>query len=181
LPNLVKRLPIVAVRIHAYAPERLAPFGRPELRDLWTRAGELGIAVQIHFEPRYAARFEPYIREFSDTKVIIDHLGRPFQGTPDEYAVVLRWSRFKNTVMKLSAAPAPETYPHRQIGPIIRQLCDAYGADRIIYGGGFGAGTTPESYRAAREHARSFIGHLSENDQAKILGGTAMRLFRFVN
>jgi predicted TIM-barrel fold metal-dependent hydrolase len=181
LPNLVKRLPIVAVRIHAYAPERPAPFGRPELRDLWTRAGELGIAVQIHLEPRYAVRFEPYIREFSDTKVIVDHLGRPFQGTSDEHAVVLRWSRFKNTVMKLSAAPAPETYPHRQIGPIIRQLCDAYGADRMIYGGGFGAGTTPESYRAAREHARSFIGHLSENDQAKILGGTAMRLFRFVN
>ena len=179
LPNLVKRLPIVAVRIHAYAPERLPPFGSRELRDLWAQAAALGIAVQLHFEPRYAPRFEPYIQEFGDTKVIVDHLGRPFPGTPEEHAVVVRWSRFKNTIMKLSAIPAAETYPHRQIGPVIRQLADAYGADRLIYGGGFGAGATPASYRAARERARSFIAHLSEADQAKVLGGTAARLFRF--
>jgi predicted TIM-barrel fold metal-dependent hydrolase len=179
LPNLVKRLPIVAVRIHAYAPERLPPFSSRELRDLWAQAAALGIAVQLHIEPRYAPRFEPYIQEFADTKVIVDHLGRPFPGTPDEHAVVVRWSRFKNTIMKVSAIPAAETYPHRQIGPVIRQLCDAYGADRLIYGGGFGAGATPASYRAARERARTFIAHLSESDQAKVLGGTAARLFRF--
>ena len=40
------------------------------------------------FEPRYAPGFEPLIREFTKTKVIIDHMGRPFQGTPDEHAVV---------------------------------------------------------------------------------------------
>jgi predicted TIM-barrel fold metal-dependent hydrolase len=179
LPNLVKRLPIVAVRIHAYAPERLPPFGRPELRELWARAGDLGIAVQLHLEPRHAASFEPYIREFINTKVIVDHLGRPFQGSPEEHAQVVRWSRFKNTIIKLSALPAAETYPYRDVGPIIRQLCDAYGADRMIYGGGFGAGTTPASYRAARERARSCVAHLSEAAQAQVLGGTAARLFRF--
>src|SRR5262245_49006722 len=134
LPGLVKRLGAVAVRIHAYSPDRLPPFGRPELRDLWRQATELGIAVQLHLEPRYAEGFEPYIKEFADTKVIIDHLGRPFQGTPEEHARVVGWSRNKNTIMKLSAIPAAETYPHRQITPIIRQLADAYGPDRMIYG-----------------------------------------------
>src|SRR5262249_45745197 len=33
MPALVKKFPIVAVRLHAYAPERLPPFGKPELRD----------------------------------------------------------------------------------------------------------------------------------------------------
>jgi predicted TIM-barrel fold metal-dependent hydrolase len=178
-PNLVKRLPIVAVRVHAYAPERLPPFGRPELHDLWARASDLGIAVQIHFEPRYAARFEPYIREFSDTKVIVDHLGRPFQGTPEEHGRVVRWARFRNTIIKLSAIPTTETYPHRDIGPTVRQLSDTFGADRMIYGGGFGPGATVASYRVTRERARSLIAHLSEADQAKVLGGTAARLFRF--
>src|SRR5262249_7700049 len=46
LPGLAKKLPLVAVRVHAYAPERLPPFDKPELRDLWKRAGELGLAVQ---------------------------------------------------------------------------------------------------------------------------------------
>src|SRR5947209_5321189 len=91
---LVRRHPgrIAAARVHAYAPERLPPFGTPELRALWKHAGELGLAVQIHFEPRYAPGFEPLIREFAQTKVLIDHLGRPFQGTAKEYAVVLGWA-----------------------------------------------------------------------------------------
>lgn len=179
MPALVKKLAVVAARIHAYAPERLPPFGKPELRKLWKQTSDLGLAVQLHFEPRYAEGFEPYIKEFRDMTVIIDHLGRPFQGTPDEHAVVVRWSRFPNTIMKLSAIPNQRSYPHREIGPIIKQLTEAFGADRLIYGGGFGAEATPASYRAERERTRSYIAHLSDADQAKVLGGTAARLFKF--
>ena len=179
MPALARRPDVVAVRVHAYAPNRLPPFGKPELRRLWRMAAEHGLAVQLHFEPRYAPELEPLIREFPDTRVLIDHLGRPFQGTPEEYAVVVGWSRFANTVMKLSWIPRRENYPHRDVRPTIRQLTEAYAADRIMYGGGFEAGTTPESYRAEFEWGRSLLDHLSPDDQAKILGGTAARLFAF--
>ena len=66
LPDLVKRLAVIAVRVHAYAPERSPPFGKPELRALWKQAGELGLAVQLHLEPRYAPALEPLIEAFSD-------------------------------------------------------------------------------------------------------------------
>jgi len=178
LPQLAK-LPVVALRVHAYAPDRLPPFGKPELRRLWQAAGDHGLAVQLHFEPRYAPGFEPLIREFSKTRVIIDHLGRPFQGTPAEHEVVLKWAKFDNTIMKLSAIPDQRTYPHRDIGPIIRKLTDAWGAERMIYGGGFGPTATGASYRQAFEHARSYLAHLSAADQAKILGGNAAKLFGF--
>jgi predicted TIM-barrel fold metal-dependent hydrolase len=180
LPELYRKLDVVSVRVHAYAPDRLPPFGKSELRRLWTMAGDHGLAVQLHFEPRYAAGFEPLIREFSKTRVIIDHLGRPFQGTPGEHAVVIRWARFDNTVMKLSAIPDKTTYPHRDIAPVIRELTDAWGPERMIYGGGFSAEATAESYRQAFEKARSYLAHLSAADQAKILGGTAAKLFGFV-
>lgn len=170
---------IVAARIHAYAPDRLPPFGTPELRALWERIGALGLAVQLHFEPRYAPGFEPMIEACPETTVIIDHLGRPFQGTPEEHAVVVSWSRFPNTVMKLSSLPEKGQYPHRDIAPVIRTLTDAYGADRLIYGGGFGAGATGASYRAYRERLLSYLKHLSAEDQAKVLGGNAARLFGF--
>jgi len=179
MPELCQKLDVVAVRIHAYAPDRLPPFGKPELRRLWQMATDHDLAVQLHFEPRYAPGFEPLIREFAKTKVIIDHMGRPFQGTPAEHAVVLGWARHDNTIMKLSAIPDSRTYPHREIAPVIRQLTDAWGADRIIYGGGFGAETTGDSYRGAFERARSFLDHLSADDQAKILGGTAAKFFQF--
>ena len=179
MPDLVKRLPVVAARIHAYAPDRLPPFGKPALREFWKVAGAHGLAVQLHFEPRHAPGFEPLIKEFSDVRVIIDHLGRPFQGTPDEHEVVIRWSRFKNTVMKLSAIPSPNTYPHRDIGPIIRRLALEFGPDRMIYGGGFSAEATGTSYRAAIEQTRSQISFLSAADQAKVIGQNATRLFGF--
>ena len=113
--------------------------------------------------------------------MIIDHLGRPLQGTPEEHAVVVQWARFKDTVMKLSAIPSTSTYPHRDVGAVIKRLADAYGPDRLIYGGGFGADATPQSYQAARERARSTIVHLSAEDQAKVLGGTAAKFFAFAS
>lgn len=179
MPALARRLPLVAARVHAYAPGRLPPFGKPELRNLWKQADDLGLAVQLHFEPRYAPGFEPLIREFAETAVIIDHLGRPFQGTPEEHSIVLKWAELKNTVMKLSSFPPATQYPHREIGPIVRRLVEAYGPDRTIYGGGFGAEATPASYRAERDRARSYISQLPPADQDKILGGTAARLFKF--
>ena len=179
MPGLAKRLDLVAARVHAYRPGRLPPFGKPQLRGLWKQAADLGLAVQLHFEPRYAAGFEPLIKEFPDTTVIIDHLGRPFQGTPAEHEQVVRWADLKNTVIKLSSIPRQDQYPHGDIRPVIRRLANAYGADRMTYGGGFSREATPASYRAYRERARSLIAHLPAGDQAKILGGAAARLFRF--
>jgi len=170
---------IVAARIHAYVQDRLPPFGTPELKSLWRTASELGLAMQLHFEPRYAPGFEPLIAEFSNTTVIIDHLGRPFQGTEAEHAVVVRWSRFKNTVMKIASLPKKEQYPHRDIGPVITELVKAFGAERIITGGGFDHVATPESYRAYRERLVGLLANVDESKRAKILGGNAVKLFGF--
>ncbi len=178
---LVKRQPgkIVTLRIHAYAPERLPPFGKPELRELWKAASDLGLAIQLHFEPRHAPGFEPLIQEFSKTRVIIDHLGRPLQGTPEEHDRVVKWSRFENTVIKLSSIPLTRTYPHRDVEPILQTLVKAFGPERLIYGGGWGEGSTGESYRANVERVRSFLSALPAADQAKVLGGNAAKLFGF--
>jgi predicted TIM-barrel fold metal-dependent hydrolase len=182
MPALVKRQPgrMIAARLHSYAPGRLPPYGKPELiRALWKQASDLGLAMQLHFEPRYATALEPYLKEFPKTTVIIDHLGRPFQGTPKEHAVVIRWARLPNTIMKIASLPPRSRYPHRDIAPVIKTLTNAYGADRMIYGGGFNGEATPESYRAYRDHVTELLAHLSAEDQAKILGGTAARIYKF--
>ena len=179
MKDLANKVSLVAARVHAYAPDRLPPFGKPELKELWKTAGDLGLAVQIHLEPRYAEGFEPLIKEFKDVRVIIDHMGRPFQGTPKEHETVVKWSRFANTIMKISAVPEKRQYPHRDVAPIIRQLTEAYGADRLIYGGGFSESATGESYRKERERIASYLAHLSKEDQARVLGGTAAKLFGF--
>lgn len=177
LAELAGRLKLVAVRIHAYAPDRLPQFDSLAMRKLWRAATDLGLAVQLHFEPRYAPRLEPLIREFSQTQVIIDHLGRPFQGTPEEYTVVLRWAELPNTWIKLSSIPEQTQYPHRDIRPVISQLSQTFGAERMLYGGGFNYRATATSYREAFDRVASLLDGLSTSQLAKVLGGNADRLF----
>jgi predicted TIM-barrel fold metal-dependent hydrolase len=179
MAELAKKLPLVAARVHAYNADRLPPFGKPELRAFWKLAGELGLAVQLHVEPRWAEGFEPYIREFTGVRVFVDHLGRPFQGTPKEHAVVLGWAKYPHVVVKLSAVPDRRAYPHQDPQPVIRRLTDAFGADRLMYGGGFSAKATGASYRQERERIAGFLAHLSEADRAKVVGGTAAKLMGF--
>jgi hypothetical protein len=89
--------------------------------------------------------------------------------------VVPGWAKFRNTVTKLSPLPTKDPYPHLDVGPVSQDLVKRFGPDRLIYGGGFGAGA---SYRAYRERVRSYLSDLCPGDQAKILGGTT-RLFKF--
>lgn len=180
LPALAKLLgpQLAAFRVHAYAPERLPPFGAP-LRALWKAGADLGLIAQIHFEPHYAPGFAPLIEEFGKTPVLIDNLGRPMFATPEEYALVLRWAKLPHVYMKLSALPSPSEYPFRDVQPIVRQLVDAFGPERLVWGGTFGAPATPESYRAGREAIRQHLAYLPATAQAAILGGTATHLFGF--
>ena len=64
---------------------------------------------------------------------------------------------------------------------MVKDLAERFGPDRPISGGGFGAGATRANYRAYRERVRSYLADLALEDQAKVLGGTAARLFNFDN
>jgi predicted TIM-barrel fold metal-dependent hydrolase len=178
LKALAKAVPLVAGRVHAYNPERQPPFGKPELAELWKQFGELGLAVQLHFEPRYGEAFEPLIKEHKDTRVLIDHLGRPFQGTAKEYERVLAWAKYPNVVMKLSSVPSKNSYPHSDPQPVVKRLTEAFGADRLMYGGGYNDRATGKSYRAERERVAALLAHLSDADRARVFGGTAAKLFQ---
>jgi predicted TIM-barrel fold metal-dependent hydrolase len=178
LKTLAKKVPLVAGRIHAYNPDRLPPFGKPELAALWKLYADTGLAVQLHLEPRYAEHFTPLIKEFKSTTVLIDHLGRPFQGTEKEHATILGWAKFPNTVMKLSAVPDKRNYPHGDPQPVIKKLTEAFGADRMMYGGGFNEKATGNSYKAERDRIAALLAHLTDAERAKIFGGTATKLFK---
>ena len=91
----------------------------------------------------------------------------------------MKWSRFENTVMKLSSIPAVRIGSERDIAPIMATLLNAFGSERSIYGGGWGEGVSAESYRASYEHVRGFLHRWSPDSQASVLGGNATKLFGF--
>ena len=80
-----------------------------------------------------------HFKEFKVSRVFIDHLKRPIQGTPEEHEGVVRRSDREHTIMEHSAIPWASSYPRRDPAPLIRRLVDSYRQDRVIYAGGFTA------------------------------------------
>jgi len=85
---------IVALRIHEIHPAgtpstttgviRDRDLRDPQMAVTWRAAHELGLAIQVHCIPYYAAAIGELASKFPQTPVIIDHLARPGEGTPEE-------------------------------------------------------------------------------------------------
>lgn len=188
MEELVRRNPgrIVALRIHVNRERGVAPtisgpirdrdLKHPQMRATWKKAHELGLAIQMHIIPVHAPEVRALAEEFSGTKVIIDHLARSGFGTPAEYAQVLEMGRLGNVIMKYSAVrySSREDYPHRDVRALVRLTYDAFGPDRMIWGG---LGRTMEEFRRQRALFEEMFAFASERDRAKIRGANARRLF----
>lgn len=188
MEELVRRNPgrIVALRIHVNRERGVAPtisgpirdrdLKHPQMRATWKKAHELGLAIQMHIIPVHAPEVRALAEEFSGTKVIIDHLARSGFGTPAEYAQVLEMGRLGNVIMKYSAVrySSREDYPHRDVHALVRLTYDAFGPDRMIWGG---LGRTMEEFRRQRALFEEMFAFASERDRAKIRGANARRLF----
>lgn len=161
---------LVGVRLHAHRGKDhyFDSFADAGVRAIWHTAAELGLVVELHIGPNYAVRAAALIAEYPTTTVLIDHMGEPQFGAPGEYDDVLDLARFGNVVMKLSGldyiSQAPR--PHLDIKPFTRRLADAFGPERLVWGGG-----TPATIDA-------HLDHWSSADRALVKGGNLARLLK---
>ena len=187
---LVKKHPgrIVAIRIHVNRARGTPPttggairdrdLQHPATRATWRAAHELGLAIQMHFIPCHAPEIAALASAFRDTHVILDHLARAGQGTPAEYEEVLRLAKLPRVVMKFSGVnySSKQPRPFRDVKPLVRRTFDAFGADRMIWGG---LGLNLDDFQQNVAMFEEMFDFASEADRAKIRGLTAARLYRF--
>jgi len=187
---LVKRNPgrIVALRIHETRRAGVAPTVSGPIRDrdlrhrgvkaTWKKAQSLGLAIQMHFVPYHAPQIGELAAEFPDVTVILDHLGRAGEGSAEEYGGVLKLAAFPRVHMKYSgvAYSSKEKYPFRDVAPLVRRVYDAFGPERIIWGG---CGNTPAEFERQAEMLEQMFAFTTERERARIRGGNAVKLFRF--
>jgi predicted TIM-barrel fold metal-dependent hydrolase len=102
--------------------------------------------------------------------VILDHMGRPGQGTEKEYEEVLRLAELPRVILKYSSWGAYQGDLNR----LTRRLYDTFGPQRIIWGT---LGSTPAEYRKQAARFDQLLAFASETDRASIRGGNAQRLF----
>lgn len=172
---------LVALRIHAMngpgeAPLRTGPIKNRDLRNpmvaaCWRAAAELGLAIQMHFVPTQAEAIGQLCKAFPAVTVVLDHMGRTGTkaGGLDD---VLALAKYPKTIFKYSGWSYFET----PVAPVVRRAFDAFGPDRIMWGGlGMNAAEYAKNKALFAEHW-SFA---SAADQAKIRGGTAARVYGF--
>jgi predicted TIM-barrel fold metal-dependent hydrolase len=189
---LIKRNPgrIVALRIHEVHPAgtpsttngliRNRDLRNPQMAVTWHAAHDLGLDIQIHCVPHYAAQIGELAAKFPQTPVILDHLARAGQGTPQEFEQVLQLARLPRAYMKYTSTGvetiSKQPYPHADAKPLVKRIYEAFGADRMIWGE---LGTNMADFEREVKLFDLMFDFAPEAERAKIRGLTAQRLFRF--
>jgi L-fuconolactonase len=115
---------------------------------------------------------------FPETPVILDHLARAGQGAPNTFDGVLRLAKHPRIYMKYSGVgySSKQKYPYTDVRPMVRKMYDAFGPDRLLWGG---LGHTLEEFEAAAKLLDEMFAFAPEAERRKIRGENAMKLFRF--
>jgi len=178
---------------------RLFQLGKPEAADvrelacypLWPRAAELGVVMCLYPRAAEVHWVEKLVREFPGVTVALDHLGMcpAGGGSVDEWGrprlamdlppptlpTILRLAAYPNVYVKLSGEYAftREGYPYRDLQPVVQALYDAFGPDRLMWATDFPWILTEPGYGPLTGLIDLHLPHLSADERAAILGGTA--------
>lgn len=168
---------IIALRIHEMSMtyEASGPIRNRDMKDLrmtacWRAVTSLGMAVQMHFIPGQARAIHELAAKFPETMVILDHMGRPGQGTEEEYAEVMKLAALPRAIVKYSGWD----YYKGDMGLLTKRLYDTFGPDRMVWGM---LGNTPADYRKQAARFGELLAFAPASDRAKIRGENARRLF----
>ncbi len=152
---------------------------------LWCAASDLGLTVDINATHEEYAAVEARVRAFPQTRFVLDHCGyvssalAPSENTT---APVRALARYENVYIKLTFLPlaSRQAYPFTDVHWMVRELVDAFGPDRCLFGSNFP--TAQYSPQTGYEQTVALFADaidLSVEERAWILGGTAQTLWRW--
>lgn len=155
---------------------------RPEVRASLAAVAEHGLAFDVHDAwPRHLAAAGRLAEAVPTLTVVVDHLGKP-PVAPADLAV---WeaelrdvARRPNTVAKLSGLHRPGVpFTEASLRPLLDLALDAFGADRLMYGGDWPITLPYGGYAPTWTVLRGLIGGLAPAERDAVLAGTATRVY----
>ena len=164
--------------------------------DLFQRADELGLNVNLYCRSDQLPHVERLVHAFPGVRVSLDHLGicpatsfvpdrwgRPrFDQEPippPAYPRVLDLARCPNVYVKVSGeyAFSREAYPYRDLQPLVEQVYRACGAERMMWGTDFPWICEEPGYRRLVALLDCHLPLLNEDEKARIMGGNALQVW----
>jgi L-fuconolactonase len=132
--------------------------------------------------PRHLAATGELAGALPELTVVVDHLGKPPHGKPGfgEWRRVLAGVAARpNTVAKVSGLQVPGVpFTAAVLRPAWDAALELFGPDRLIWGSDWPMTLLTGGFGGTWEVLSALVGELSPDEQAKILAGTARRVYR---
>ncbi len=158
--------------------------------------GERGLSFDICIRPAELGDAVQLVDQCPDTRFILDHCGNADPlvvsgakeaepGNPYEHGRE-QWQRDvqalgqrEQVVCKISGivARVPEEWSAQDLAPTIDHCLDAFGPDRVVFGGDWPVCTLGATYRGWATALREVIASRSEEEQRKLLYDNAERIY----
>lgn len=184
LERLVREDGFGGMRLHLAREEDPSVLAAPERDPLWRRSEELGTCFIVLGQASMLPALEPIIARFPGVPVVIDHLGKVTvdEAYPQpELGNLLHLAKLPNVYVKVSNmnGMSQEPYPHADTFSIVRQVYDAFGPKRLMWGTDFPYVLDSCGYVPALNLVKEHLDFLSGDDKEWILGKTAASLWKF--
>ena len=156
----------------------------PGINQIVASAGEAGVPVNMMCSTRLEL-FGELARRHPNTQLVIDHLGiaqPPEPPAPDEpfadLPKVLALAELDNVAIKISGAGtlSHEPFPYPDIWEPLRQIFDAYGFDRCMWGTDWTRATNLLNYQQGVECFR-VTDQLSDSERSVLMGGSLTKIY----
>lgn len=149
-------------------------------RRLWETATRLGVNICVLVDRSYADELSAHLERFPQTPVVLDHCMNLRAGDEATLGVVCDMARHPNLYAKLTFAVtgSDESYPCADTHDLIRQIIEAYGPERCVWGSDFPCELWCPKVTYG-DHLRIFTQELglSASLLGTILGETARKLW----
>lgn len=143
---------------------------------VWPAAEKAGIPLMVLPMPSLLPRFYDIAARHPGLRLVMDHfalhLGKKDESAFADFGALLKMAVLPNIVVKTSALPAysSDPYPYRNLFGYIRQVYDAFGPRRMMWGTDITR--LPCTYRQAVTMFTEEISWLNESDKEWIMGRT---------
>lgn len=153
------------------------------MKKMWTCGADTGLAMCLLADPASLPMIREMCKSHPRTPVVIDHFARIGMKGPvrqRDLDHLCRLADFPHTHVKISAfyALGAKRAPYTDLAPMIRQLRDAYGASRLMWGSDCPFQVEDGHYYAnSLALVRDRLDFLTARDREWLLHRTANQLF----
>jgi len=170
-------------RLYAF-PDKVATWAKSDgIQEMWKVGAEEGLAMCCLTDPASLPVIQEMCRKYPETPVVIDHFARiGMTGEVDQKQLdqLLALARFERTRVKTSAfyALGKKAPPYTDLAPMFRQVRDAFGSKRLMWGSDCPYQVQGDHrYSASVALVQEKLDFLSSEEKMDIMKGTAEKLF----